>query len=226
MSYKFKESRLWEPFGRMSIDNVILKHRRLLLENINSSGVLLETLYADNVITELQYQSIKYEKLPLKKTQLLLDFMKHKRITDFLKFCNALNEDYTWISNQLLCEVEATGVNSNDHVGVEENLTFEIPADKASLVPTEKEMMKLSKALISFNCDWEMLAFDLGLKTADIERCKKSNSTEIMQCMSMLVTWLRRHGSSAVFSKLYEVIKTTHCDPACMINLIKIFSDE
>lgn len=94
------------------------------------------------------------------------------------------------------------------------------PSHMCSLIPTECELMKLSKILI--RNDWQAVLYELGLHTANIDQCKHSHSLESMQCMSGLILWLRKNGKAATFKSLYIACENSDVDIEFLSNIIKL----
>ena len=103
----------------MSVEDVLRKHRKLLLHTIDEDKVLVETLYAENVLSERKYQEIKAEHLPIKAAEKLLNVIMHSGSVGLEKFCCALDDEHKWLAEKIRQDAEEAGVNvdASDYSG-------------------------------------------------------------------------------------------------------------
>ena len=95
----------------MAFCEIIKKNRKSLLSTIDKDDIIVEILYSQNVLTERQYQIIKAEKVPLQATEKLLDFVQCSGLYGFIKFCNALDEEYSWLASELKNNAKKLGID-------------------------------------------------------------------------------------------------------------------
>ena len=97
-----------------------------------------------------------------------------------------------------------------------------LPFEKEDLIPSELELMRFSKTLV--HDSWESVLYELGLRTSDIDQCKKSNPIVKMQCKYGLILWLRRNGKAATFQTLFSACKNVDVDRNCLSSLVNILT--
>jgi len=96
------------------MESIIKKHRKNLMFTIDGDQLVVEELYSRNIINERQYQQIKAVKVPIQSIEMLLDIIQHAGLNAFIKFCEVLDSDYSWLADHLRSDAQILGVNLKD----------------------------------------------------------------------------------------------------------------
>lgn len=188
-----------------SLKDLLRTFRKDILDNIGDIDMVLEVLYQSHVLSHMQYQEVKAEVILTKAVALLLDFVENEGTRGFLKFCSALEEEYPWLRNRLLEASKKFGLSSStDQETFASDPLSSIPEYVLGLSPTEKQLLDISKSLSL--TESEILAFELNLSRADIDRCRNASPNLILQTHNMLVMWKRMEGEKGTFKTLVNAL--------------------
>lgn len=209
--------------SRLTIaENVLLKYRKQLLQNLDlNSTYILDTLFGEKVINELQYDAVKSKGTCYEKNATLLGYVACSGNRNFFAFCNALKDEYGWLSEAMLNEASEAGITADE----EQNSMLQpgaISTFTSAPPPTEKDLMRLSTVLSKDN--WHAVMVELGVPYSDIDRCKDSQKTAKMQCFQTFVIWLRKQGEDAKFSDIYTALVESEAPLECLNKLKEIVS--
>lgn len=168
----------------------------IISELVEYDGVL-ETLYLSGVINERRYEQIKSKTNRFDAVALILQCIEQTGEEGVRVFCAAITDDYPWLVDKLFAPEKKSDIKTD----------LQLPDSWLQSVPSERELLTLSKEISAE--DWELLALELGLTLAEVERAKQPDS-DVMKAFTMLVLWQRKKGNDGYREKICHAMK--QCD--------------
>nr|XP_046183966.1 death domain-containing protein CRADD isoform X2 [Oncorhynchus gorbuscha] len=89
---------------------ILRKHRLDLSDQILIEDTIVQFLYQENILTESQVDEIQSQISNKKKTLRLLDILPTRGPRAFGTFLNSLEEEFTWVRDKLLQDLEQPNV--------------------------------------------------------------------------------------------------------------------
>uniref|UniRef100_V9LAX8 CASP2 and RIPK1 domain-containing adaptor with death domain protein n=1 Tax=Callorhinchus milii TaxID=7868 RepID=V9LAX8_CALMI len=189
------------------------KHRRILrslrteLCRVLRVDVCVQFLYQERVLSLSQLEAIQAEPVSANKDLKLLDHLPSRGPKAFALFAESLREEFPWVTTQLLLEeqrAEETGQSAT-----EEFLPV-ISDQLLDSVPSDQKLNQLSSQL---GPEWESVMVSLGLKEADMYRCKMNHQYNVRaQILAALVLWKQRLGKQATVRSLCVSLTASEVD--------------
>lgn len=89
---------------------ILRKHRLDLSDQILIEDTIVQFLYQENILTESQVDEVQSQISNKKKTLRLLDILPTRGPRAFGTFLNSLEEEFTWVRDKLLQDLEQPNV--------------------------------------------------------------------------------------------------------------------
>ncbi|XP_064795866.1 death domain-containing protein CRADD-like [Oncorhynchus masou masou] len=188
---------------------ILRKHRLDLSDQILIEDTIVHFLYQENILTESQVDEIQSQISNKKKTLRLLDILPTRGPRAFGTFLNSLEEEFTWVRDKLLQDLEQPNVPVQSPTD-----EWNIPEVKLREVPSDRQLSRLASRIGS---EWESVLLDLGLSTGALYRCRADHPLSLHgQVLAGLIQWRQSQGRSATVHRLLQSLQATDVHPSTL----------
>uniref|UniRef100_A0A8C7TS32 CASP2 and RIPK1 domain containing adaptor with death domain n=1 Tax=Oncorhynchus mykiss TaxID=8022 RepID=A0A8C7TS32_ONCMY len=185
---------------------ILRKHRLDLSDQILIEDTIVQFLYQENILTESQVDEIQSQISNKKKTLRLLDILPTRGPRAFDTFLNSLEEEFTWVRDKLLQDLEQPNGGHTDE--------WNIPEVTLRAVPSDRQLSRLASRIGS---EWESVLLDLGLSTGALYRCRADHPLSLHgQVLAGLIQWRQSQGRSATVHRLLQSLQATDVHPSTL----------
>ncbi|KAM9705233.1 death domain-containing protein CRADD [Menidia menidia] len=201
----------------------LLRGLRLeLADQLLVSEAVVPFLYQEEILTEAQVEDIESQPSNRRKCLRLLDLLPHRGPRAFDAFIRAL-EDFSWVRDRLLLELQAGGESPQAGDTPPERLTLPgppltpltpPPPPDLHRVPSDRQLSRLAGLLGS---DWPEVLLDLGLPAEALDRCRADHALSSRDAaMAALVQWRRARGGGATAARLLGGLQAAGLHPSVL----------
>uniref|UniRef100_A0A8C7MZG7 Death domain-containing protein n=1 Tax=Oncorhynchus kisutch TaxID=8019 RepID=A0A8C7MZG7_ONCKI len=174
---------------------ILKKHRLDLSNQILIDDTVVQFLYQENILKS-QVDEIQSQKSP-------------RALGTFL---NSLEEEFTWVRDKLLQDLEQPNVPGQSPTG--ESMRGNIPEVTLQAVPSDRRLSWLASRIGS---EWESILLDLGLSTGALYRCRANHPLSLHgQVLAALIQWRQSKGRSATVHRLLQSLQSTDIHPSTL----------
>lgn len=106
---------------------ILRKHRLDLSNQILIDDTIVQFLYQENILSESHVEEIQSQITNKRKTLRLLDVLATRGPRAFDTFLRSLEEEFTWVRDNLLQQLEANAPAEQSSSGVGEFLRLPVP---------------------------------------------------------------------------------------------------
>ncbi|XP_067914914.1 death domain-containing protein CRADD isoform X1 [Heterodontus francisci] len=195
------------------------KHRRILRRlRLELAGQLqvdqvVQYLYQERVLSLSFLEELLAEPVTLRRSLKLLDHLPSRGARAFPAFARSLREEFPWLCRRL---EEEERVEEEQPAPPADKLRATISDHILNSVPTDKQLNQLSSNL---GPEWERVVVDLGLKEADLYRCKMNHQYNVQsQILAAFILWKQRLGKRATVRSLCDSLILAEADFAVISN--------
>ncbi|XP_010898434.1 death domain-containing protein CRADD [Esox lucius] len=189
---------------------ILRKHRLNLSNQILIDDTIVQFLYQENILTDSQVEEIQAQQSNKKKTFRLLDILPTRGPRAFDTFLKSLEEEFTWVKDKLLQDLEQQNVLAQSPT----NDKLNIPEATLQAVPSDRHFSQLASQL---GAEWESLLLDLGLSAGELYRCRADHPLNMHgQVLAGLVRWRQTQGRRATVHRLIQSLQASDIHPSTL----------
>uniref|UniRef100_UPI00358EB7D2 death domain-containing protein CRADD-like isoform X1 n=2 Tax=Myxine glutinosa TaxID=7769 RepID=UPI00358EB7D2 len=176
----------------------VLRRLREEISSQLSCDLVFHRLFQDGVLSASMLEKLLAEPTTCARARCLLDLLPTRGPLAFSAFCQVLRNDYPWLEQRLLEELQKEPAEEPDPLAG-------IPEEVLAAVPSERCLARLSGLL---GPEWESLALYLGMSQTDISCCKYDHPCSTHnQKITMLIRWRRLGGCHATVQVLCRALR-------------------
>ncbi|XP_033845722.1 death domain-containing protein CRADD [Periophthalmus magnuspinnatus] len=191
---------------------LLRKHRLWLSEQLLVSETIVQFLYQEDILTQVQVEEIECQSSSKQRVLKLLDILPVRGPRAFQVFLQSLDE-FSWVRDTLQRDLDCQpgpGLGSADDVCISEHTLQRVPTDR-----------QLSRIADLLGGQWEAVLLDLELTTEDLYRCRADHQLDMHGAvLEGLVQWKRAQGKKATVQRLIKSLEAADIHTSMLLDAL------
>uniref|UniRef100_A0A3B4AUH0 Uncharacterized protein n=1 Tax=Periophthalmus magnuspinnatus TaxID=409849 RepID=A0A3B4AUH0_9GOBI len=188
---------------------LLRKHRLWLSEQLLVSETIVQFLYQEDILTQVQVEEIECQSSSKQRVLKLLDILPVRGPRAFQVFLQSLDE-FSWVRDTLQRDLDCQpGPGLGSAGQIEHTL---------QRVPTDRELSRIADLL---GGQWEAVLLDLELTTEDLYRCRADHQLDMHGAvLEGLVQWKRAQGKKATVQRLIKSLEAADIHTSMLLDAL------